>query len=186
MRRYLDTHPWITFRATDLNDLEPRMWMLLGEAGSKCEHLAGTPLRPDVAERLYKLALIKGAQATTAIEGNTLTEEQVAGIHDGTYSAPPSRAYQEREVRNVLEALQEIADHVMGDDSPTITKDLICEFNRRLLGGTEHEPDAVAGQSPGPRSRRGQLPGRPCGGLRVPARTPCRLARERHLQFRQP
>ena len=146
MRRYLDTHPWITFRATDLNDLEPRTWMLLGEARSKCEHLAGTPLRPDVAERLYKLALIKGAQATTAIEGNTLTEEQVAGIHDGTYSAPPSRAYQEREVRNVLEALQEIADHVMGDDSPTITKDLICEFNRRLLGGTEHEPDAVAGK----------------------------------------
>ena len=146
MGRYLDTHPWITFRATDFNDLGPKTWMLLGEARSKCEHLAGAPLRPDVADRLYTLALVKGAQATTAIEGNTLTEEQVAGIHDGTYSAPPSRAYQEREVRNVLEALQEIADHIIGDDSPTITKDLICEFNRRLLEGTEHEPDAVPGE----------------------------------------
>ena len=146
MGRYLDTHPWITFRATDFNDLGPKTWMLLGEARSKCEHLAGAPLRPDVADRLYTLALVKGAQATTAIEGNTLTEEQVAGIQDGTYSAPPSRAYQEREVRNVLDALQEIADHVIGDDSPTITKDLICEFNRRLLDGTEHEPDAVPGE----------------------------------------
>ena len=70
----------------------------------------------------------------------------MAGIHDGTYSAPPSRAYQEREVRNVLEALQEIADDVKGDDSPTITKDLICEFNRRLLEDTEHETDAVPGE----------------------------------------
>ncbi len=145
MRSYLESHPWITFKATDINDLEAKTWMLLGEARSKCEHLAGVPLPPDVAKNLYTVALIKGAQATTAIEGNTLTEEQVAGILDGSYKAPPSRAYQEREVRNVLEALQEIADDVMRGSSPTITKDLICEFNRRLLDGTEHEPDAVPG-----------------------------------------
>ena len=146
MRRYLESHPWITFEATDINILGPKTWMLLGEARSKCEHLAGAPLRPDVADRLYQLALVKGAQATTAIEGNTLTEEQVAGIHDGTYSAPPSRAYQEREVRNVLDALKEIADQAMKGGSTAITKDLICSFNRRLLDGTEHEPDAVPGR----------------------------------------
>ena len=146
MRRYLESHPWITFEATDINNLGPKTWMLLGEARSKCEHLAGAPLRPDVADRLYQLALVKGAQATTAIEGNTLTEEQVAGIHDGTYSAPPSRAYQEREVRNVLDALKEIADQAMKGGSTAITKDLISTFNRRLLDGTEHEPDAVPGR----------------------------------------
>ncbi len=145
MRSYLESHPWITFKATDINDLEAKTWMLLGEARSKCEHLAGVPLPPDMAKNFYTVALIKGAQATTAIEGNTLTEEQVAGILDGSYKAPPSRAYQEREVRNVLEALQEIADDGMRGSSPTITKDLICEFNQRLLDGTEHEPDAVPG-----------------------------------------
>ena len=112
MRPYLESHPWITFEATDINDLGAKTWMLLGEARSKCEHLAGAPLRPDVARRLYDVFLVKGAQATTAIEGNTLTEEQVAGILDGTYKAPPSRAYQEREVRNVIDALQEIANQV--------------------------------------------------------------------------
>lgn len=145
MRSYLESHPWITFEATDINDLGAKTWMLLGEARSKCEHLAGVPLPPEVAKTFYTVAMVKGAQATTAIEGNTLTEEQVAGILDGSFKAPPSRAYQEREVRNVLEALQEIADDVMRSNSRTITEDLICEFNERLLDGTEHEPDAVPG-----------------------------------------
>ena len=146
MRRYLETHPWITFEATDVNNLGPKIWMLLGEARSKCEHLAGAPLRSDVADRLYRVALIKGAQATTAIEGNTLTEEQVGGILDGTFKAPPSRAYQEQEVRNVLDALQEMSDQVLAGDVPIITKDMICGFNRRLLDGTEHELDAAPGR----------------------------------------
>ena len=145
MRSYLESHPWITFEATDINDLGAKTWMLIGEARSKCEHLAGVPLPPEVAKNFYTVALVKGAQATTAIEGNTLTEEQVAGILDGSFKAPPSRAYQEREVRNVLEALQEIADDVMRGSSPTITEDLICEFNGRLLDGTEHEPGAIPG-----------------------------------------
>ena len=79
---------------------------------------------------------------------------------------PESRAYQEREVSNVLDALQEITDQVMQGTSPTITKDLICAFNRRLLDGTEHEPDAVPGGT-GPRRRRRRLPGRSSRGLRT-------------------
>lgn len=146
MRSYRKSHPWITFEATDFNKLKPKTWMLLGEARSKCEHLAGAPLQPDVAKDLYRVALIKGAQATTAIEGNTLTEEQVEGILDGTFKAPPSRAYQEREVQNVLDLLNEIDRQVMAGDSPAITRDLIRDFNRRLLEGTEHETDATPGR----------------------------------------
>ena len=87
--------------------------MLLGEARSKCEHLAGAPLNPAIAQELYKVTLVKGALATTAIEGNTLTEEQVRGILDRSYKAPPSRAYQEQEARNVLDALQELHDRIV-------------------------------------------------------------------------
>lgn len=146
MRSFEDSHPWITFRATDINDLDPKLWMLLGEARSKCQHLAGTPLRPDIAQLFYEVTLIKGAQATAAIEGNTLTEEQVEGIYRGTYKAPPSRAYQEREIRNVLDALMDIDARVMRGEAPTITADLICEYNRRVLEGTEYEPHVVAGK----------------------------------------
>jgi len=146
MRSYQNSHPWITFDATDVNSLDPRNWMLLGEVRSKCDHLAGTPLQPEVAQRFYEVALIKGAQATTAIEGNTLTEDQVAGILRGTFSAPPSRAYQEREVKNVLDALTDIAGNIMQGDLPTITTELICAFNHKVLEGTEYEPYVVPGQ----------------------------------------
>lgn len=146
MRTYEETHPWITFKATDINDLGPKLWMLLGEARSKCQHLAGTPLRPDIARQFYEVTLVKGAQATAAIEGNTLTQEQVEGIYRGTYKAPPSRAYQEREIRNVLDALMEIDSQVMRRQAPRITASLICEYNRRVLDGTEYEPHVIPGK----------------------------------------
>jgi Fic family protein len=145
MREYERTHPWITFEATDINALNARMWMLMGEARSKCQHLAGTPLQPDVARDMWNVTLVKGAQATTAIEGNTLTEEQVAGILNGTYKAPPSRQYQEREVSNILGALMEIDQQVMRGEAPKVTKELICEYNRKVLDGTEYEPHVIPG-----------------------------------------
>ncbi len=146
MRSYEESHKWITFKATDINELGPKLWMLLGEAQSKCEHLAGTPLRPDVARQLYEVTLVKGALATTAIEGNTLTEEQAAGIFKGTYKAPASRAYQEREVRNVLDALMEIDQQVLRGELPKITPQLICAYNLKVLAGTEFEPHVIPGR----------------------------------------
>lgn len=145
MRDYETSHPWITFNAADLNDLLPQTWMLLGEAQAICEHMARTPLIPDVAEEMYTVALIKGAQATTAIEGNTLTEEQVAGIFRGDYTAPPSRAYQEREVRNVLDALTTIHEQAMAGTLPPVTSELICEYNRRVLTDTEYDDETAPG-----------------------------------------
>jgi Fic family protein len=145
MRQYERTHPWINFKATDVNGVQPRHWMLLGEARSKCEHLAGAPLKPDVAKHLYGVTLVKGALATTAIEGNTLTEDQVRGIFHGTYKAPPSRQYQEREVRNVLDALQDLHDKIVAGERPPITPELICGFNEQVLKGTQNQDGVVPG-----------------------------------------
>lgn len=141
VRPYEESHPWITFDAKALNKVHPRLWMLLGEARSKCEHLAGAPLKPEIAERFYRVTLIKGAQATTAIEGNTLTEEQVAGILDGSFEAPPSRKYQEIEVRNVLDALTKIDGQVQRGEHPRLTRELLSDFNRQVLAGLEDQLD---------------------------------------------
>jgi len=136
MRMYEETHPWIDFTATDVNNVQPRHWMLLGEALSKCEHLAGAPLLPALAQQLYQVTLVKGALATTAIEGNTLSEDQVRGILDGSYTAPPSRQYQEQEVRNVLEALQALHDRIVAGEKIELTPELVCDFNLQVLRGT--------------------------------------------------
>ena len=146
MREYERTHPWIDFKATDVNAVQPRHWMLLGEARSKCEHLAGAPLQPDVAEQLYTVTLIKGALATTAIEGNTLTEDQVRGILEGSWEAPPSRQYQEQEVRNLLDALQDLHDRIAGGESIEVTTDLIMRFNELILKGTQLREGVVPGK----------------------------------------
>jgi len=147
-RSYEESHPWITFNLRQINDVHPRLWLMLGEARSKCEHLAGTPLKPAVAAELNLVTLIKGALATTAIEGNTLTEEQVGGMLAGTYSAPPSRHYQEVEVRNVIDALQRIDADVQSGKYPRLSVDLICKFNQQVLAGLENEvaDGAVPGQ----------------------------------------
>ncbi len=120
--------------------------MLLGEARSKCQHLAGAPLKPDVAAQLYGVTLVKGALATTAIEGNTLTEDQVRGIWDGSYKAPPSRQYQEREVRNVLDALQGLHDLIVAGEAIEITSALISQFNEQILTGTDYREGVVPGK----------------------------------------
>ena len=146
MRDYERTHPWIDFRATDVNDIQPRHWMLVGEARSKCEHLAGAPLKPDVAKQLYQVTLVKGALATTAIEGNTLTEDQARGILDGSYKAPPSRQYQEQEVRNLLEALQGLHNRIVTGESIELTSASICDFNEQILKETQLRPGVVPGK----------------------------------------
>ena len=119
--------------------------MLVGEARSKCEHLAGAPLKPDVAQQLYGVTLVKGALATTAIEGNTLTEDQARGILDGSYKAPPSRQYQEQEVRNLLEALQGLHNQIVAGETIQLTSELICEFDRQVLKETQIRPGVVPG-----------------------------------------
>src|ERR1700730_5616991 len=70
------THPWISF-SLDTRKTPGITWVALGEARSKCEHLAGVPLMPNVAKLLHEVYLAKGVHATAAIEGNTLSERQV-------------------------------------------------------------------------------------------------------------
>ena len=89
-RTFERTHPWIDF-SLDLRSAPYQLWMLLGEAQSKIEHTGSVPLRPDTAQELHRLYLAKGVLATTAIEGNTLTESQVIELLEGKLTLPPSR-----------------------------------------------------------------------------------------------
>jgi Fic family protein len=158
----------MSFQATDINRVPPNDWMLLGEAKSKCEHLAGAPLKPAVARELHRVTLVKGALATTAIEGNTLTEDQANGILDGTYAAPPSRQYQEQEVRNVLDDLQGLSDQIVRSERMKLTTQLIKDFNHQVLKGLpldgHVEPGIIRKDSVGVGNYRG-APAEDCGYL---------------------
>jgi Fic family protein len=143
-RHYEETHPWITFRA-DLSYLSSVMWMLLGEARSKCEHIAGVPLRPEVAGELYKVYLSKGAYATTSIEGNTLSEEEVRRRLDGLLKLPSSREYLGREVDNIIDACNQISRELQLG-ALELTPERIKYFNELVLRDLELEEGVVPGE----------------------------------------
>lgn len=145
MRPYEQSHSWISFTA-DLRKAPHGFWMMLGEARSKIDHIAGVPLPPFVHRELNTLYLAKGVQATTAIEGNTLSEDEVLAIVEGHSTVPVSRAYQQKEVENILEACRQIDDSVLTGTPIPLTSDAIKQFNLTVLDGLELEEGVVPGQ----------------------------------------
>ncbi len=141
------THPWITFQL-DLAKAPIDLWMLLGEAGSKCAHIAGVPLKPAVAEKLYEIYLAKGVHATTHIEGNTLSEEQVGRqIREGKRAdVPRSQEYLFAEIQNIIDACGEIDAEVMVDPRVAITPERICRFNALVLRGKAAQEGVFPGE----------------------------------------
>src|SRR6266568_1311651 len=131
-RHYLQTHPWITFQL-DLKRIDAMTWLLLGEALSKCDHIAGVPLLPEVADRLNRVYLTKGAHATTQIEGNTLSEEEVARRIDKDLKLPPSQQYLGQEIDNIVEAYNLIVQDVGAGKELKVTPERIARFNEIVL-----------------------------------------------------
>lgn len=144
-RSFQSTHPWLTFRL-DMSRASPQLWLLLGEAQSKCEHLAGVPLLRETERRLHDIYLAKGAMATTAIEGNTLSEDEVHQRIAGTLQLPPSKEYLGREIDNIVGAFDNIARDLFATKSTDITVPEIETYNFKILDGLPVEKDVVPGK----------------------------------------
>lgn len=142
--KYAKTHPWINFsKELNISSSYSLLWHLLGQVASKLNHLKQTPVAPHVHEELNKIYLIKGAMATTAIEGNTLTEEQVEAIINKKSTLPPSIEYQGQEIENVVDACNDIIHHL---NEYELTPELIGRFNKQVLNGLELEEGVVPGE----------------------------------------
>ena len=156
-RSYQSTHPWISFR-NDLDRAEPPLWWLLSEAVARCDQVARAILPPGRAAEVHRVYLVKGARATTAIEGNTLSEEQVRDHLEGRLDLPPSQEYLEKEVANVLDAVNETLWEIGDGRPPRLTPEWISGANRRLLTGLEdHLAEGVV---------PGEMPAHPVGARR--------------------
>ncbi|CAN5522016.1 Fic family protein [soil metagenome] len=142
--KYLSTHPWITFDFTggQFDVLSVR----LGEAFSKCRHLTGTPLQPSLAASLARVYLVKGVSATTAIEGNTLTETEVGEILADRKKLPPSQEYLQREVENMERVLRRIDVDANNSRGWKVTPAWLRAQNREILDGIPDEDHVVPGE----------------------------------------
>ncbi len=108
------------------------------------------------------LFLAKGAHGTTAIEGNTLTEDEVGAQIAGKLDVPPSRDYLKREVDNVVEAFNSIIQRIAENGPDTkITIDQILEWNRIVMEGVAEDgiaPGQIRETTVGVASYRGAPP----------------------------
>ena len=145
MRTYEQTHPWLKF-TIDMRPAPPALWISLGEATSKCEHLAQVPLRPATAKRLHQMYLAKGVAATTAIEGNTLSEEEVLKAVQGELQVPPSKEYLKQEVDNIITACNEISTRVAEGRPVPLDTGLLCTFNRQVLDKLPLKEEVLPGE----------------------------------------
>lgn len=166
-RQYENTHPWITFRL-DLQGIGSRLWGLLGQAVARCEQVAGAVLPPDAMRKLHTLYLSRGAQATTAIEGNTLTEDEVLAQVENRLDLPISRRHLGQEVSNVVAIYREITDAMRRGKPLPLSTERICDWNGRTLAGLEAQlqPEVIPGQIREHSVGVGRYEGAPAGDCR--------------------
>jgi Fic family protein len=144
-RTYLKTHPWITFQL-NLERIPHSVWIQLGEAQSKCEHISGVPIKPENAQKLYNIYLAKGVLATAAIEGNTLSEEQALERIEGKLNLPQSQEYLGKEIDNIVKACNMIKRNILNGSSTNITVDEIKEYNKLIFENLTLSEDVVPGE----------------------------------------
>lgn len=140
----MDRHKHISFRKEW--EISPNCAYMLGECEAYVKALTDIPLKPEYRSQLLRVSLIKGAQATTAIEGNTLKEEEIIKIEEG-WSPPPSKKYLEIEVKNILEAFNQLLKEIVyEDEARIITPDLIKHFHYIISKNLGEHLDAIPGK----------------------------------------
>ena len=98
------TYPWLKFRFEPLEVPYP-LWILLGEATLACEQVRQATLAPREGDLIGYVATLQGIVANASLDGNSLTEDQVDRLLEGSLQLPPSQMFLEREIRNLVKAV---------------------------------------------------------------------------------
>lgn len=140
----MDRHKHISFRKDW--EIDNECAYMLGECGAYVSALTDIPLKPEYRDKMLRISLIKGAQATTAIEGNTLSQEEIEKLDEG-WKLPPSKEYLEIEVKNILGAFNELLREIVVNGTVRIvTPDLIKEFHKMIGQNLGAHFDAIPGK----------------------------------------
>jgi Fic family protein len=98
--------------------------------------VANVMVSPEVGAKLHWLYLAKGVAATTAIEGNTLSEKEVRQRIKTRRPLPKSKEYLGKEIDNIVDACNLVAKEMIVDGLDcTITPGQIKRFNEMVLRG---------------------------------------------------
>jgi Fic family protein len=144
-RPYARSHPWISF-TYQMDRQDCRDFLHIGEALSKSDHIACVPLPPHLGESLNEIYLARGLHATTQIEGNSLTEDQVRARVQGELPLPESQEYLGKEIDNVLSAYNLVLKELAEGRDIQLTRHRIELFNKMVLDGLPNNDGVVPGK----------------------------------------
>lgn len=140
----MDRHKHISFQREW--EIGTECAYMLGECDAYVKALTDIPLKPEYRDKLLRVSLIKGAQATTAIEGNTLSQEEIEKLEEG-WRLPLSKEYLEIEVKNILEAFNSLLlEIVLEGKVRIVTPELIKEFHQMIGKNLGEHLDAIPGR----------------------------------------
>ena len=88
----------------------------------------------------------KGVHATTAIEGNSLSEEQVGELLEERLELPPSKAYLGQEVRNIVNACNLIGTAALAGEGDGIRIRDLEQYNVMVLDGLPLPEEVTPGK----------------------------------------
>ena len=128
----MTTHPFIKFPPNH-DEFPPRVWLLLGEIQARIDHIKNLPIPRDESNLLRRMYLTKGVHSTTAIEGNSFSEEEVQRIIEGKLQAPPSREYQQQQIDNMLNAFNIVGKTQLGGSSTPFNLELLNSYHAIIL-----------------------------------------------------
>lgn len=127
-------------------DLSAKSLLLLGQCEAYVKAINNTPILPHHYRKLMNVALMKGAQATTAIEGNTLSDEEIQKIMENQ-KLPPSKEYQAIEVGNILTAFNELLSEIVNANvDHFISIALLQRFHKMVGQNLGEHFTAIPGQ----------------------------------------
>ena len=127
-------------------DLNRKCLLCFGESYALVKAITNTYILPNHYDKLLGIALNKGALSTTAIEGNTLSEEHIAKIKQG-HKLPESIQYQGIEVENMLDAFNVILNEtVYQNDEQLITPALLLRYHKLIGKNLKEHFDATPGE----------------------------------------
>ena len=126
------SHDFIKF-PPNISDLPTRVWFLLGEIQARIENIQATPIPPESLKELRILYLTKGIHATTAIEGNSFSEQEVRRILNSELESRPSRQYQQQQIENMQEAFTQVARRHRAGRESGYSMSLLNEYHALVL-----------------------------------------------------
>jgi len=124
------------FDETQLNDLLTRASVLNGT-------ISDIPLLPNQAMEMETDIAVSSIFATAALDGNTLSKEEIASIYSQNASKA-STANNVKEIKNLIRAYKLLDEIVPDGSAPAVTIELIKELHKNLTIGID-----AAGSTPG-------------------------------------